>query len=490
MAFESSSPNMGLVLPGVSLTSGPQWATDVNASLSIIDQHNHAPGNGVQITPAGLNISSDLSFISNNATNLRSSRYNPQLTPLAGSLDLGCVYVSGVDLYYNDVNGNQIQITDNGGVAGTPGSIANLVSPASASYVSADATFVWQSDVNTPANMDMGSAIIRNVVANGKGVTLEAPAALGADYTLVLPLVPVSEKIMTLGASGIMAATLGVDNVTIRITSNLLEVVPGSINATYIADDSVSESKLTSTAINNSIQSSTITSGSGNFTVPAGVTKIWGQLQAGGAGGGGGGAGIAPNGGGGGGGGGPGDNVEFVMDVTPAQSIPYIVGTGGGGGAAGGTGGGGGGSYFGRFRAVGGSGGTGGANGGAGGTGGASVYGLAAGGAGGGGVGSGTVGSSSDALQGSGTPGAGGTNDGGGNAGGGGGGGGAPSATGTGGNGQNGMLSNSNTFNNSASAGTLGSGGGGGGGARYIVGSGGGGGAGGAGYLTVYWFAS
>lgn len=377
MSFESSSPNMGLVLPGVSLTEGPQWAADVNASLSIIDQHNHSAGNGVQITPAGLNLNTDVSFLSNNAITLRSVRMVAQGSPLAGSSDLGCIYVSGVDLYYNDENGNQIQITQSGGVAGTPGSIANLVSPASASYVSADSTFVWQSDVSTPAIMDFGSAILRNMVANSKGLTLQPPNAMGADYILTLPSLPASQKIMTLDASGNMSAPWDVDGTTIEVNSNTIRVVPGGIGPTQLANDSVDETKLTSSAINNSIQTSTIVS-SGNFTVPVGVTKVW-VSGCGEGGGGGGGASSTTTAGGGGGGEGAPWYEGMEVDVTPLAVIAVTVGTGGGSGGAaviggnqnGNNGGSGNSSLFGSFLNFrGGRGGSRGLNAGAGGSGG------------------------------------------------------------------------------------------------------------------------
>lgn len=69
--------------------------------------------------------------------------------------------------------------------------------------------------------------------------------------------------------------------------------------------------------------------GSGNWTVPAGVTKVWIELW--GAGGG----GNAYAGGGGGG------YISGVFSVVPGNSVLYDVGTGGSGGATNGTAGGG-----------------------------------------------------------------------------------------------------------------------------------------------------
>lgn len=107
----TTTPDMGLILPDVSVTAGPQWATLLNAAFSTVDSHNHATGNGVQITPSGLNINSDLTFVQNNATNLRSLRLfnNSSFTP--GVSDLTCLYSLNNELYYRDGAGNIIQFT-------------------------------------------------------------------------------------------------------------------------------------------------------------------------------------------------------------------------------------------------------------------------------------------------------------------------------------------------------------------------------------------
>ncbi|NHB69204.1 beta strand repeat-containing protein [Perlabentimonas gracilis] len=100
-------------------------------------------------------------------------------------------------------------------------------------------------------------------------------------------------------------------------------------------------------------QTTTYNSGSGNYTVPAGVSEI--IVQVWGAGGGGGGSSNNNNGGSGGGGGG---YARQVISVTPGQVIPYSVGAGGNAGAAnGGNGGDGGATTFLTLTADGGKGG-------------------------------------------------------------------------------------------------------------------------------------
>jgi hypothetical protein len=204
------TPNMNLPVPVVGQETGPEWATDINNCMSSIDSHDHSAGRGVPITPDGLNISSDLPYNSNNLTLVRSVRFSPN--PSIGVSDLDALYCEGVDLYYVDGNGNQVRITQSGSVAGTPGSIANLVSPASASYVSANSKFVWQSDTNTSADMDFGSAILRNDTANSKGLTLQPPAAMASDYSITLPTLPGSSSLVTMNGSGVMSTATQITN--------------------------------------------------------------------------------------------------------------------------------------------------------------------------------------------------------------------------------------------------------------------------------------
>lgn len=242
------SPNMSLPIPSVGQEAGPQYATDINNCLTLVDMHNHNPGSGVQITTSGLNINADLSIGTNNLTLIRSSRYFPQLAPLALASDLGCTYVSGVDLWFNDVNGNQIQLTSGGSIVGTAGSISGLVAPASASYSSGSSTFIWQSAANTSANMDAGSYIFRNLTANSKGVTVSAPAALGSNYSLVWPTIPGATNFVSLDTSGNFAAIWNVDNTTINFTGNNIQVAPGGITATQIANGTITTTQISATA--------------------------------------------------------------------------------------------------------------------------------------------------------------------------------------------------------------------------------------------------
>lgn len=219
------SPNMVLPVPAVGLDPGPQYATNLNACLTLLDAHNHSAGYGVPITPDGLNINGNLPLNQNNLTLAKSVRFTPQSIVLNTPADIGCVYVLNNDLYYNDIAGNVVRITQGGGIAGSPGTIANLTSPASASYIAANQTFVFQSDANKAANMDFGSATLRNLTTSSAGVKIAPPVGLASDYTMTLPAgTPASTKIVTMDASGALGAAYDTDNVSLEVASNLLRV--------------------------------------------------------------------------------------------------------------------------------------------------------------------------------------------------------------------------------------------------------------------------
>ncbi len=204
MSFSTVSPNMGLIIPTPGQEPGPDWADDINNDFLVLDQHSHAPGSGVPITPDGLNINSDLAFQSTNAYQLRSVRFDSQSAPIAEASDVSCAYFSGGNFYINNSSGTAVQITNGSSVNAGAGSITGLPS-GTASVTFSASKYVFQSATSTPATIDVGSVIVRNPSASGKGVTLAAPAALGADYGLTLPAVPGATNFLSIDSSGNIA---------------------------------------------------------------------------------------------------------------------------------------------------------------------------------------------------------------------------------------------------------------------------------------------
>lgn len=232
-----NSPNMSLPIPVVGQEPGPDYAFDLNNSLTLVDSHDHSPGRGVQITPNGLNINSLLSLNNNTLGSIAGLNLQPQSVVPA----INTIYENGVDLYYVDGLGNNIRVTQSGGIAGSPGSISNLTAPASASYVAGSQKFVWQSNANIAANMDFGSAIMRNLSPNSTfALTLQPPGSLASNYSITLPLIPASRSIMTLDNSGIIA------------TPDVYPITTASIASGTIVEANIAPHTITTTSISNS----------------------------------------------------------------------------------------------------------------------------------------------------------------------------------------------------------------------------------------------
>ena len=215
---------MNLPIPSVGSESGPQYAFDVNNSLTLIDQHDHSPGKGVQITPTGMNINSALSFNNNSATNVSAVIFQQQLSANSTLLALSSAPGSGSgtsDLFYTDGNGVQIQITKSGVVNASAASIPGE------SYNSG--TFIWtqtQSSLpTTPANFDIGSITLRpNVAATTFGVKVSPPSSIASQYNIALPLLPSVQSFVTIDNTGAMAAPIAFNQ---GITGS--NIAPGTV---------------------------------------------------------------------------------------------------------------------------------------------------------------------------------------------------------------------------------------------------------------------
>lgn len=121
----ATSPNMNIDLPIVQVTIGPQWASDLNEAIgTTIDAHDHSPGKGVPITPAGIAINSDLSFNNNRAIAVAQTIFQEQDAAPTGNPNAGSVYVVNGDLYYTNGAGVPVQITV-GPVVNAAGSAGN-----------------------------------------------------------------------------------------------------------------------------------------------------------------------------------------------------------------------------------------------------------------------------------------------------------------------------------------------------------------------------
>lgn len=206
MANTTTTPNMNLILPTPGQEPGPLYAADLNAAFTTVDLHTHVAGQGVQIPTAGLLINADLPL--NNAYNLvqaRSLRMTSQSAALALVADINSVYVVNGDLWYNDVNGVQIQITVAGAVnTASSGNISGMgATTASVVYTTVNSRFSFYSNTNTPAPIYVGPIRLGVNTASPKTITIAPNAAQAADYNLTFPAAaPAAGQILNSDASG------------------------------------------------------------------------------------------------------------------------------------------------------------------------------------------------------------------------------------------------------------------------------------------------
>ena len=136
---------MNLDLPTVSVTLGPEWATDINTALTSIDEHDHTSGKGTQVPTAGININANISFNSFKPTDLLATQYDSQSSALTGATNANSVFVLSGDLYYTNSAGTAVQLTTGNSLVASPATFQtlNITSINSNLTIGAADTFVF-----------------------------------------------------------------------------------------------------------------------------------------------------------------------------------------------------------------------------------------------------------------------------------------------------------------------------------------------------------
>ena len=133
-----------LAKPGVGTTAGPQWATDLNTSIDAVDGHDHSTNKGIRITPAAVNINSDLEFNQNSASELKNVIFDSSVTAASTSYSL---YQASGNLYWRNGSGSAVQVTIGTAVNSGAGSISGMTgTDAGASYADGSKTFNFFTD--------------------------------------------------------------------------------------------------------------------------------------------------------------------------------------------------------------------------------------------------------------------------------------------------------------------------------------------------------
>jgi hypothetical protein len=232
----SLTPYMGLTLPTVGVTTGPLYATELNAALIQIDQHNHSSGNGSPIPASSLTVDADFAFNGFNSTLLRSTRFSNQSAVLSLSTDLNCLYSYSGNLYYNNGTGTPVRITSGNAIDGSSlGAIGGLVSPAACTYSTVSKAFTFVQNTNIAAKIDCGDILLRKTTSLAPAITISSPT-IGSPYSLTLPAsLPASSKILTVDQFGAVGDSLDVDNSTLQISTGQILVKDAGITRPKLA---------------------------------------------------------------------------------------------------------------------------------------------------------------------------------------------------------------------------------------------------------------
>ena len=163
------TPNMGLDLPTISSTLGPEWASLLNAALELVDAHDHTSGKGPKVTPAGILINAILDMAGEKLGDANSLQMRNRSSFDVSSDALGSIQVKDNDLYFINSASTAIQITDGSNLFNPGGRITTKVTP-STSY--------------TVLQSDLAKMLLCNTTSNSYTITLPA-AADGALYVFV-----------------------------------------------------------------------------------------------------------------------------------------------------------------------------------------------------------------------------------------------------------------------------------------------------------------
>lgn len=232
-----TTPNMGLDLPVVSTTPGPQWATKNNAALEVIDEHDHSSGKGAAIPSTAIEWTDDTDVGAVVLFDVGALALAPKNTPPDYT---SVLYVdSDGELHFIDGAGNDLKATLAGVLNipadGIKGTYATDVAVPGLNYSTTDKRYVFTKDaVGNLAQVRLGSLMVgylavsaNTVITNTDGLhTLGVNT--GANVTITLPaaIANFGRQITIKDATG----TAATHNITVARTG--ADTIDGATSAT------------------------------------------------------------------------------------------------------------------------------------------------------------------------------------------------------------------------------------------------------------------
>lgn len=252
-----ATTNMGLTTSTPLVTTGPAWANNVESNWDVLDAHDHSSGKGVQITPSGININTNLEYNSFSAIGLQSTRYNNQSAVLSSSI-VTTVYAKDGNLYFNNGTGNAVQVTNGTSVnvAGVGGITGLGGTDAAVTYSDITKVFAFTQDANITASLDVGPVTIRENIAFANGITLQSPSSLAGSYSMTMPAaLPASPALMQLSAAGLVGVSLttsGNADKVAKVNSAGTAFELSTVDTAGITNLAVTDAKLAANAVTTS----------------------------------------------------------------------------------------------------------------------------------------------------------------------------------------------------------------------------------------------
>ena len=246
----ATTSNMGLTLPDVSVTLGPAWASQINSDLTLLDEHNHTSGSGVQVPVAGINFNDDLPL--GGLYGVDDAKFLTLSASSSGATPTASLFRESGNLYYKNASGVAVRITNGASVDAPAGSgFTGLTSPAAAEY-GGGVFELWQDNTlgsEIAGALSCGPIALQRAVAGAPVLTLTPSASMVSGYTLTFPSAPPAAlSLLSINPSGVTAIATP-DNTSIEISSGFLQVKPLGIDTAQLADTAVTTIKIDDGAV-------------------------------------------------------------------------------------------------------------------------------------------------------------------------------------------------------------------------------------------------
>lgn len=176
-----TTPYMGIELYKIISYPTLDYKTKIEDSFYTIDSHNHSEGKGKNVTPAGLDINSDLSLNGNGFFSLG----GVDITPVSSCSTVMSLYFKGNDLYTRDGLGTEIRLTEGGSfLTGSENIIGGDYSTSNAEivYDSTEGVYYCTNEVGSNAKINIHDLILNNT--GGNTLTLSLSDLAGSSYSL------------------------------------------------------------------------------------------------------------------------------------------------------------------------------------------------------------------------------------------------------------------------------------------------------------------